>query len=88
MSDISEFEKMYDEFLDSSKTNNEKGNYTHSESAKKFKEELMQERLAFEVELQELKKREEEHQKDVHFRKWQEGLVEDKELDEKYNIFS
>jgi len=82
---MNDFESMYNQFLDSGKTNKEVGNYTHSESAKKFKEELMQERLAFEVALQNKAKQEEEHKKDVHFRKWQDGLVEDKELEQKYN---
>lgn len=80
------FEEMYNMFLENSKNNTEKGHYTHSESAKKFKEELMKERLAFEVTQQELEKQKEEHLKDVHFRKWQEGFIVDKELDEKYNV--
>ena len=82
---MSEFEDMYNLFLDKGKTNKEDGNYTHSESAKRFKEELMQERLAFEVAMQNKAKQEEEHKKDVHFKKWQEGFVEDKELEQKYN---
>lgn len=86
MSNTSEFEKMYNQFLDSNKTNTEQGNYTHSEAAKKFKEELNQERLAFEVKMQEKAKLEEEHQKDVHFRLWQDGLVKDSDLDKKYGM--
>ena len=78
-------EEMYDEFL----KNNDSlqiGTYTYSRQARMFKQELSEERLAFECKQQELKRKEEEHKKDVHFRKWQEGVISDAVLDKEFGV--
>ena len=77
-------EEMYESFLEN-KDHLQVNTYTYSKQARMFKQELSEERLAFECMLQDKKQKEEEHKKDVHFRKWQEGVIEDKELENEFS---
>lgn len=78
-------EDMYNEFLEN-KSNLQIGTYTYSKQARMFKQELSEERLEFECLLQKKKKEEEERLKNIHFKKWQEGLVTDEKLDNEFNL--
>lgn len=76
-------EIMYEEFLQN-KDKLQVNTYTFSKQARMFKNELSEERLAYENKLQEAKKKKEEHDKDVHFRLWTEFALEDQNLECQY----